>query len=178
MLVLLKASITCENTPENPSEPHAWICTRSILAVLTCSSSVSCIDCRVRHHRLLLCSFQMIALLIKHNLLTISALSAAPLALTRTRPHPSSPFPGSPQPRACCQGNRHLISEVSVCIIVFTLSSNNLSPLSLSGLFVCRFCANTHTHTHTCSTHTFYLSACSVLLLWPLALSPLDFFFF
>ena len=139
-------------------------------------------------------SSQTTALLIKHHLLAISGLSAAPLspalAHPLTHPHPIPVAAPPPQPRACCQGNQHLISKVSVCIIVFTLSSSNpslslsLSP-SLKNTHKNTYTPHTHTHTHTdthTQTHT-HTSSLQLLLctlpllpLCPPVLYPLYFF--
>lgn len=145
------------------------VCLCSILSAFTCSTFLLPIDWSTAS-QVSLCSFQIIVLLIKHNWLTISVLFAA--LLICTYPHP---FPGSPQPRACCQGNWHLISEVSVHIFVFMLSSNNLSPLSLSVVSLLVALLQTHTQ-YSHMSYTFRLTGCAAFPLWPPVFYPLYFF--
>lgn len=117
----------------------------------SCSSERSCRlhlhSCRMRHHRFYLCSFQMIALLIKHNLLAISALFCRlshPLSLTLTHPHPF--------PVASCPGPVTKATSISFLKCQFALLSSRFtaitSPLSrsLSPLCLFLFCLSVLPH--------------------------------
>lgn len=122
-----------------------------------------------------LCSFQMIALLIKHNLLTISALSAAPLtphSLTLTHPHPSlAPSPG---PVAKATGISFLKCQFALLSSRFPAITSLLSlSLFLSPVSFYVPASQIHTYTYISYTHPHPLLGLIVLHFSPFRLYPL-----